>query len=286
MATTAHNGGEVSIAVEITEQADAVGDVVPPRENSEVQQSEREEQQQQRVISSSDMVTRKLKRLNMIVLCIVLLEWAGNAIGTLAFLWATVILLGGFSSFLNRTDFWFATVMIFMEGCRVFIRNDASVNQWLFGSTRAFIWENFSFSRMVRPKHGNLIAVIIGVGISLKISFYMLFSVIVGVLIANLQIPMAFLQALLSILRLLNLLGHHHHRDYHPLPPDASPKLVPSIAIFFMLELCQGLSYIVAVILGLISFLHRRSLVHVLEFKEEWGAKAVNLYHHQAYQAL
>jgi hypothetical protein len=48
---------------------------------------------------------------------------------------------------------------------RVFIRNDASVNQWLFGSTRAFRWDDFSFPRM--HKHGNLIAVIIGAGISL-----------------------------------------------------------------------------------------------------------------------
>ncbi|CAL4996536.1 unnamed protein product [Urochloa decumbens] len=122
-------------------------------------------------------------------------------------------------------------------------------------------------------------------GISLKISFYMLFSVIAAVLIANLQIPVAFLQVLLSILRLCNLLGHHHHPDYHPLQPDASPNLVPSIVIFFMLQICQGSSYVVAVILGLISFFQRRSLVHELEFKEEWGAKAVNLYHRQAYQA-
>ncbi|CAL5008585.1 unnamed protein product [Urochloa decumbens] len=516
MATTAASGGEISIAVEITEHAEAAGDVVPPRESSdEVPQSERREQQQ-RVISSADMVRRKLKRLNMIVLCIALLEWAGNAIGTLAFLWATVVLLGGFSSFLTRTDFWFATVMIFMEGSRVFIRNDASINQWLFGSTSAFRWENFSFPHMsVPPKFGNLIAVVIGVGfsfaplefhpqiaagilkvallfiisqllarlrqswfatitllllfaaacciafiyvvfkivpentsghwskaelnylklmglffasingsailalliairmprmrkpvpllcfkviiafglaclpflqvklashyryfsiavaivllilgndqgywakdysspetsernnsspraseqnnnssetsewlwgeetleeqinnsscglllqiletilpilflwsvmfplpgISLKISFYMLFSVITAVLIANLQIPVAFLQVLLSILRIRSLLGHHHHHDYHPLPPDASPNLVPSIVVFFMLELCQGLSYIVAVILGLTSLLHRRSFVCDLKFKEEWGAKAVNLYHRQAYQA-
>ena len=120
--------------------------------------------------------------------------------------------------------------------------------------------------------------------ISLKISFYMLFSVIAAVLIANLQIPVAFLQVLLSIMRLRSLLGHQHH-DYRPLPPDASPNLVPSIVIFFIMELCQGSSYILATICGLISLLLRRSLVRDLEFKQEWGPKAVNLYHHQAYQA-
>ncbi|CAL5009984.1 unnamed protein product [Urochloa decumbens] len=123
MATTApNNGAEVSIAVEITEHADAAGD-------DEVQQSERGEQQQ-RVISSADMVRGKLKWLNRIVLCIALLEWAGNAIGTLAFLWATVVLLGGFSSFLRRTDFWFATVMIFIEGSRSLVHELEFKEEW------------------------------------------------------------------------------------------------------------------------------------------------------------
>ncbi|WVZ92160.1 hypothetical protein U9M48_038247 [Paspalum notatum var. saurae] len=42
-------------------------------------------------------------------------EWAGNAFGTLAFLWATAVLLGGFCSDLVPPDFWLATVIIFIE---------------------------------------------------------------------------------------------------------------------------------------------------------------------------
>ena len=34
---------------------------------------------------------RKLKSLNQMVFCVALSEWAGNAIGTLAMLWATVV---------------------------------------------------------------------------------------------------------------------------------------------------------------------------------------------------
>ncbi|KAF8669955.1 hypothetical protein HU200_051138 [Digitaria exilis] len=121
-------------------------------------------------------------------------------------------------------------------------------------------------------------------GISLKISFYMLFAAIAAVLVANLQIPMAFLQILLSIMRLHILLGHHHH-DYSHLPPDTSPNLVPSIMIFFMMELCQGSSYILATIFGLISLFRRKSLVQDLKFEQEWGEEAINLYCRQAYQA-
>ena len=82
MATTpAINGEEFSITVvETTTQADAAaGDEVPLRESrSEVRQRRRE--------SSADMVRRKLERLNQIVFCVALSEWAGNAIGTLAML--------------------------------------------------------------------------------------------------------------------------------------------------------------------------------------------------------
>jgi len=124
-----------------------------------------------------------------------------------------------------------------------------------------------------------------GISVSLAISFYMLFSVTAGVLIANLQIPVAFLQVLHSILRLRSLLGHHR-QDYSPLPEyGASPNLVPSIVLFFLLELCQGSSCILAVILGFISFLRRISLARDLGFKQEWGAKAISLYFRQAYLA-
>jgi hypothetical protein len=121
-------------------------------------------------------------------------------------------------------------------------------------------------------------------GISLKLSFYMLLSVIAGVVISNLQIPVAFLQVLLSAMRLHSLLGYHRH-DYRPLPQDASPNLVPSIVVFYVMELCQGSSYILATILGIISIFCRIWLIRDLKFKKEWGAKAVNLYHRQAYQA-
>ncbi|CAD6232626.1 unnamed protein product [Miscanthus lutarioriparius] len=91
MATTPASGGELSISVEATAHADPAG--------AEVQQSESR---------SADAVRRKLKTLNK--------KWAGNAAGTLASIWATVVLLGGFCSLLIRVDFWFATVMVFMEG--------------------------------------------------------------------------------------------------------------------------------------------------------------------------
>ncbi|CAO2184294.1 unnamed protein product [Urochloa humidicola] len=58
------------------------------------------------------------RRLNRFVRVTALGEWAGNAFGTLAFLWATGVLLGGFCSELKPLDFWFAMVIIFLEAFR------------------------------------------------------------------------------------------------------------------------------------------------------------------------
>ncbi|TVU06707.1 hypothetical protein EJB05_49935, partial [Eragrostis curvula] len=58
------------------------------------------------------------KMLNRFVRVVALGEWVGNAFGALAFLWATVVLLGGFCTSLRSPDFWLGTVMIFMEAFR------------------------------------------------------------------------------------------------------------------------------------------------------------------------
>jgi hypothetical protein len=57
--------------------------------------------------------------LNCYVRADALVERAGNALGTLAFTWATVVLLGGYPTMLSPTDdFWFATTIIFLEAAR------------------------------------------------------------------------------------------------------------------------------------------------------------------------
>ena len=59
------------------------------------------------------------RRLNCFVRSVALIERLGNALGTLAFTWATVVLLGGFSTKLRHgNDFWFATTIFFLEAFR------------------------------------------------------------------------------------------------------------------------------------------------------------------------
>nr|CAB3458817.1 unnamed protein product [Digitaria exilis] len=79
------------------------------------------------------------KKLNGFVRAVALIERAGNALGTLAFTWATVVLLGGYPTVLRQqNDFWFATAIVFLEASRMFSRNNRLDYQLFFDTKGAF----------------------------------------------------------------------------------------------------------------------------------------------------
>ncbi|KAF8394467.1 hypothetical protein HHK36_020675 [Tetracentron sinense] len=63
------------------------------------------------------------KKLTLFALRLAILEKAASGLGTLGFIWATVVLLGGFAITLDKTDFWFITVILLIEGGRIFSRS-------------------------------------------------------------------------------------------------------------------------------------------------------------------
>ncbi|WOL03460.1 hypothetical protein Cni_G12180 [Canna indica] len=63
------------------------------------------------------------KELTLFALRLAVLEKAASGLGTLGFIWATVVLLGGFAIALERKDFWFITVILVVEGARIFSRS-------------------------------------------------------------------------------------------------------------------------------------------------------------------
>uniref|UniRef100_A0A0E0EFB3 Uncharacterized protein n=1 Tax=Oryza meridionalis TaxID=40149 RepID=A0A0E0EFB3_9ORYZ len=90
--------------------------------------------------SSSSRGKRKVaapeKQLNRFVHSVAVTERLGNALGTLAFTWATVVLLGGYPTVLRPgDDFWFATTIVFLEAARMF-SSDNRLDYQLFFSTR------------------------------------------------------------------------------------------------------------------------------------------------------
>ncbi|KAK1435930.1 hypothetical protein QVD17_01703 [Tagetes erecta] len=63
------------------------------------------------------------KRLTLFALRLAVLEKAATGLGTLGFIWATVVLLGGFAITIDKTDFWFITIILLIEGTRIFSRS-------------------------------------------------------------------------------------------------------------------------------------------------------------------
>ncbi|XP_066334813.1 uncharacterized protein [Miscanthus floridulus] len=62
--------------------------------------------------------TREELALNLSLLAEAFLQLLASGLGTLALVWATVVLLGGYSTALVRTDFWFTTAIVFVETAR------------------------------------------------------------------------------------------------------------------------------------------------------------------------
>ncbi|PWA47749.1 ARM repeat superfamily protein [Artemisia annua] len=63
------------------------------------------------------------KKLTLFALRLAVLEKAATGLGTLGFIWATVVLLGGFAITIDQSDFWFITVILLIEGTRIFSRS-------------------------------------------------------------------------------------------------------------------------------------------------------------------
>ncbi|EEC82583.1 hypothetical protein OsI_27136 [Oryza sativa Indica Group] len=78
------------------------------------------------------------KHLNRFVRLIAFIERAGNGIGTLVFTWATVVILGGFSTMVTTREFLSATFLAFLEATRMFSQNSRLEYQFFFRTRGAF----------------------------------------------------------------------------------------------------------------------------------------------------
>ncbi|XP_019092155.1 PREDICTED: uncharacterized protein LOC104744785 [Camelina sativa] len=63
------------------------------------------------------------QKLTLFALRLAILEKIATNLGTLGFIWATVVLLGGFAITLEKSDFWFITIILLIEGTRIFSRS-------------------------------------------------------------------------------------------------------------------------------------------------------------------
>ncbi|KAL3507991.1 hypothetical protein ACH5RR_033373 [Cinchona calisaya] len=73
--------------------------------------------------SQTQAIRAPEKKLTLFALRLAVLEKAATGLGTLGFIWATVVLLGGFAITLDKTDFWYITIILLIEGTRIFSRS-------------------------------------------------------------------------------------------------------------------------------------------------------------------
>ncbi|CAM8927045.1 unnamed protein product [Rhodiola kirilowii] len=77
------------------------------------------------------------------------LEKTATGLGTLGFIWATVVLLGGFAITLDTTDFWFITIILVIEGTRIFSRSHEL--EWQHRAT----WSNADSTQAIPPSQSS-----------------------------------------------------------------------------------------------------------------------------------
>jgi hypothetical protein len=80
---------------------------------------------------------RPEKQLIDFALRLVILDKTLSGIHILLFIWATVVLLGGFASMLKSIDFWFVAAIIFIIGTGIFSRNHQLESRFFFQAAKA-----------------------------------------------------------------------------------------------------------------------------------------------------
>ncbi|PSS33910.1 ATP-dependent RNA helicase [Actinidia chinensis var. chinensis] len=88
------------------------------------------------------------KKLTLFALRLAVLEKAATGLGTLGFIWATVVLLGGFAITLDKTDFWFITIILLVQGTRIFGRSQEL--EWQHQATWTITNAGISSFRAIR----------------------------------------------------------------------------------------------------------------------------------------
>ncbi|XP_010921955.1 uncharacterized protein [Elaeis guineensis] len=122
--------GEPSARVQVLQQSDGLSIVISDSHGSTFFEPQRELSDLQS-INNDDAAGRSgrhgddapEKKLTLFALRLAILEKAASGLGALGFVWATVVLLGGFAITLERKDFWFITVILLVESTRIFSRS-------------------------------------------------------------------------------------------------------------------------------------------------------------------
>lgn len=106
-------------------------------------------------IDSTEANPHPERKLTLFAVQLAILEKTASGLAALGFIWATVVLLGGFAITLGKTDFWVITAILLVEGARIFSRSHEL--EWQHQVTRTCRTPDMSLlpytGRLFRPKN-------------------------------------------------------------------------------------------------------------------------------------
>ncbi|KAM7257660.1 hypothetical protein ACFE04_013401 [Oxalis oulophora] len=121
--------------------------IFAPQSSLETRDSSTNANSISRAVTSSPVKAPE-KKLTLFALRLAILEKIATGLGTLGFIWATVVLLGGFAIVLDSTDFWFVSVILLIEGTRIFSRSHEL--EWQHQATWSITDAGISSFRVLR----------------------------------------------------------------------------------------------------------------------------------------
>ncbi|KAF0915888.1 hypothetical protein E2562_000533 [Oryza meyeriana var. granulata] len=164
---------------------------------------------------------------------------AASGFGTLAFIWATVVLLGGFATLVKQRDFWFVTIIAFIQAIGLF--GGGGDHDFMERAPQAL----FAYDKIVEQcegriwrKHGSVVD-IADFG-SFACSWHMCFACLPSLAVVLVQLAALATLVALPSMRLSSqdyvdpeFRGHPDHSNVRRL-----------LNIFYALVLAQGFSYL------------------------------------------
>ncbi|TKW29569.1 hypothetical protein SEVIR_3G403900v4 [Setaria viridis] len=160
--------------------------------------------------------------LNRLLAAEVFLQMLASGLGTVALVWATVVLLGGFSTMLVRLDFWLTTAIVVVETARIVGYNSAPEAKFFVDVLAAA----FSGRNILQIGSATGLVGLITMG---------------PALIALAPIFTASACMTLSIWRLLSI-GRHGYGGSSTESSNANLK--PALILFYALVLSQGVLFL------------------------------------------
>ncbi|CAO2162360.1 unnamed protein product [Urochloa humidicola] len=199
-------------------------------------------------------------RLNVCLVSEVFVKILSTGVGALAFIWATVVLLGGFSTYLHKADFWVITVIVFIQAAKVVGLNSKTEAKFCAQVPPVFLElgaEHFmpqgQGRQLAGDAFGKQIISYIMLGLRSARDFVSFMALLASLLLV-LPLVAGSSCIALSIFRLIVITrpnyGGNNHAD------DSNLNVLRALIFFYALVLAQGGLFI----LWLCLLLHRSSL--------------------------